>query len=597
MTRIEDLIYNAVQQALGKLYEADTEKAQIQIQKTRKDFEGDYTLVVFPLLSFSRKNPEQTAQEIGEYLKKYLEFISDFNIVKGFLNLSITEKYWNQLLKLIIKKEKYGFKEQNENSKKIVIEYSSPNTNKPLHLGHIRNNLLGWSAYEILKADGNNVVRVNLVNDRGIHICKSMVAWEQAANGETPADANMKGDHFVGKYYVLFDKEYKNQQNELINSGMPAEEAKENADWMKKTRSMLKKWERDNPKVRELWKTMNSWVYKGFDVTYKKLGIEFDKIYYESDTYLTGKKIVMNGLITGELKQKSDGTVYVDLTEYGMDEKVLLRADGTTVYMTQDLGTAVERYNDFGFDEAIYVVGNEQDYHFKVLSIVLDRLEYPWSNRLTHLSYGMVELPEGKMKSREGTVVDADDLIDEMIDTARRTALELGKLEGFTEEENESIFRKIALGALKFFILKVDAKKNMTFNPKESIDFNGNTGPFIQYTYVRINSIMQKAVENNISNFNEYSYVEHSLIETNLIKSVYQFKETVEEASEKRNPSIIANYVYELAKDFNRFYHELPIIKEENEEIRKFRLALSKKVGIIIKDALKLLGIEVPERM
>jgi len=597
MIKIEELFFNAIKEAVKVLYDTNLEKEKIQIQKTRKDFDGDYTLVVFPLLSTSRKSPEDTANQIGEYLEEHLDFVSSFNVFKGFLNISISDKYWSNILNTINDEVKYGFKPINDDSKKIVIEFSSPNTNKPLHLGHIRNNLLGWSVSKILAAAGNNVVKVNLVNDRGIHICKSMLAWEQLANSATPETEKMKGDHFVGKYYVAFDKEYKKQQKELIANGATVDEAKENAEWMKKTRTMLKKWERDNTKVRALWKTMNDWVYEGFDVTYKKLGISFDKIYYESDTYLIGKSIVLNALRVGELKQKSDGSVFIGLEEYGMDEKILLRGDGTTVYMTQDLGTAVERYEDYSFDEAIYVVGNEQDYHFKVLSIILDRLEYAWSNRLTHLSYGMVELPDGKMKSREGTVVDADDLIDDMISTAKETAEELGKLEGFSEEEKDDIYSKIALGALKFFILKVDSRKNITFNPQDSIDFNGNTGPFIQYTYVRINSLLAKAEKDGISNIDKFNFVSHVQIETNLIKKIYQFTEVVEEAASKRNPSVIANYVYELAKDFNKLYHELPIFKEENIDKMKFRLSLSKKVGIIIKDALDLMGIGVPDRM
>jgi arginyl-tRNA synthetase len=545
----------------------------------------------------SKKNPEQTGNEIGEFLKNDLNFISEYNIFKGFLNISFTEIFWIDILRGIIETNNFGFKKQDEKSKRIVVEYSSPNTNKPLHLGHIRNNFLGWSASEILKANGFDVIKVNLINDRGIHICKSMLAWEMFANGETPQIANMKGDHYVGNYYVMFDKEYKKEISQLMNKGMSEKEAADNSELMKKAQNMLKKWERGNEKVREVWKMMNDWVYSGFDETYKSMGINFDKIYYESETYLKGKEIVMNGLLTGELKQKPDGTVYIDLTEYGMDEKVLLRADGTSVYMTQDLGTVVDRYNDYQFDETIYVVGNEQDYHFKVLSIVLDRLEYSWSNKLTHLSYGMVELPEGKMKSREGTVVDADDLIFEMIKTAKETAEELGKLEGFSEEEKNEIYRKIALGALKFFILKVDAKKNMTFNPKESIDFNGNTGPFVQYTYVRIKSILLKAKELGIVDYKEFHNTKQSEIENSLIKNIYLFAETIAEAGSKRNPAVIANYVYELAKEFNRFYHEMPILKEDDRNIKNFRISLADKTGIVIKDALSLLGIEVPERM
>jgi arginyl-tRNA synthetase len=595
--RIEKKLQAEVLSAIKNIYNNEADSGKIQFQKTRKEFQGDYTLVVFLLLAYSKKSPEQTASDIGEYLKNNVKEVADFNVVKGFLNITLTPEFWISFFREIYSEADFGTKKADEKSKKIVIEFSSPNTNKPLHLGHIRNNLIGHSVSQILRACGNDVIQVNLVNDRGIHICKSMVAWEERAGGETPQQAGIKGDRFVGNYYVLFDQEYKKQIAELVAGGMSEEQAKEDADWMKKARFMLKKWERGNQNVIDTWKTMNGWVYEGFEKTYAALGIRFDKIYYESQTYLNGKSIVLKGLKQGDLKQKPDGTVFLDLSEYAMDEKVLLRADGTSVYMTQDIGTAVVRYEDFKFDEAIYVVGNEQDYHFKVLSIVLDKLEFPWSNRLTHLSYGMVELPEGKMKSREGTVVDADDLIDEMIQTARTNSEELGKLEGFSGEETEKIHKIIALGALKYFILKVDSKKNITFNPKESIDFNGNTGPFIQYTGARINSLLKKVQEENISKDLNFNSENISSVEIALMKMIYEFPAVVEEAGDKRNPAEIANYSYELAKEFNRLYQDLPILKEENSELKNLRIALAEKTGTILKTSLSLLGIEVPERM
>jgi len=598
MKRIEETIKEAVLNAIKELYKSEVPEQQISIQKTRKEFEGDYTVNVFPVLRFSKKSPEITAEEIGEFLINHISEVEKFNIIKGFLNISLSEVFWLNFFNEIIKDNTYGFKKFDK-SKKVVIEYSSPNTNKPLHLGHIRNNLLGWSVSKIIEANGDTAVKVNLVNDRGIHICKSMLAWQKLADGKNPEDLKMKGDKFVGEYYVAFDKEYKKQIAELVKSGMSEDEAKNNAQWMKEARTMLKEWEQGKEDVRRLWQKMNNWVYNGFDETYKKLGISFDKVYYESQTYLKGKEIILNALEKGILQKKDDGTVFIDLTADGLDEKVLLRSDGTALYMTQDIGTAIIRYDDYKFDEVAYVVGNEQDYHFKVLKIVLQKLGYDWAKNISHISYGMVELPDGKMKSREGTVVDADDLIEEMIQTAKDKSEELGKLDGFSEDEKKEIFRKIALGALKYFILKVDAKRNMTFNPEESIDFNGNTGPFIQYTYVRVQSMLSKAEEQGVSRFNDFENVNTlEEAEISLLNKLYDFENVISEAGEKRNPSVIANYVYDLAKEYNRFYHEIPpIIKEENLDIKKFRLSLSEKTASVIKNALDLLGIEVPERM
>ncbi len=595
--RIENEISNSISDAFKDIYRSEIDETKIQIQKTRKEFEGDFTVVVFSLLPYSKKSPEETANSLGTFLQRNLDSIADYNVVKGFLNLTVSNKYWLDFFNGIFNDKAYGFTVVDDNSSKIVIEYSSPNTNKPLHLGHVRNNLLGWALAKILQANGNKVLKVNLVNDRGIHICKSMLAWQEFSNDEKPETIGMKGDHFVGKYYVLFNEEYNKQVDKLINEGHSEKDAKEQAPWLIKARSMLKKWERGSRKIRELWSEMNSWVYEGFEKTYKDLGISFDKTYFESETYLIGKDIVMNALRIGELHQKTSGAVVMDLAEYGMDEKILLRSDGTTVYMTQDIGTAVARYDDYQFDESIYVVGNEQDYHFKVLSIVLDRLEYPWSNRLTHLSYGMVELPEGKMKSREGTVVDADVLIDEMIKTAKETSEKLGKLRGLSDTEKDEIYRKTALGALKFFILKVDSKKNMTFNPEESIDFTGNTGPFVQYSYVRVKSLLNKANEEKIYIGKSFKSDEITPKENDLLKLIYDYPAVIKEAGVKRNPSFIANYVYEVSKEYNQYYHEVGILNEENTDIREFRLALSSKIGEIIKSSLDLLGIEVPERM
>ncbi|MCD4792729.1 MAG: arginine--tRNA ligase [Bacteroidales bacterium] len=599
MQRIDQILSSTVIKALKEIYSAEIDSSLIQIQKTKKEFEGDFTLIVFPLLRFSKKSPELSAQEIGEYLCENLDEVEGFNVIKGFLNLTLSVKYWLNFFRAIQNDKKYGFSSNTEAGKNIVIEFSSPNTNKPLHLGHIRNNLLGWSVSKIAEANGNKVTKVNLVNNRGIHICKSMLAWKKLADGKTPETENMKGDHFVGDYYVAFDKKYKEQISELLKEGVPEEDAKNKADWMLQAREMLKDWESGETEVRTLWKTMNEWVYSGFDETYKKLGVSFDKIYYESETYLKGKEIILNALKEDCLNQKEDKTVFIDLTDDGLDEKVLLRSDGTALYMTQEIGTAVIRYNDYKFDESVYVVGNEQDYHFKVLKIIMRKLGYSWAENISHLSYGMVELPHGKMKSREGNVVDADDLIEEMIQTAKEKSKELGKLDGFSKDEKNEIFRKIALGALKYFILKVDAKKNMTFNPEESIDFTGNTGPFIQYTYVRVQSMLSKAKEQGIKLFSDYQNIEKlEDSELSLMNKLYDFEDVVTEAEERRNPSVIANYVYDLAKEYNRFYHEIsPILKEENQDFKKFRLSLSEKVAVVIKNALDLMGIEVPERM
>ncbi|PID88005.1 MAG: arginine--tRNA ligase [Bacteroidia bacterium] len=598
MINFEKMLYNAVQQSIKELYGKEVEQG-IQIQKTKKEFVGDFTVVVFPLLRFSHKSPEDTARELGEQILKTLPEAAGFNVIKGFLNIELSVASWLNFFREILPNEKFGLQSPDKRSKKIVIEFSSPNTNKPLHLGHIRNNLLGWSVAQILEACGHEVVRVNLVNDRGIHICKSMLAWQKESEGATPESASLKGDHFVGNYYVAFDKAYKKQVATLQADGMSEKEAKEQAPWMQEARQMLKKWENNDAQVRALWKKMNAWVYEGFEETYRQLGITFDKTYYESETYLRGKSIIEKAYANGLLAQKEDGSIFIDLTSEGLDEKILLRSDGTALYMTQDIGTALIRYEDYSFDESVYVVGNEQDYHFKVLKIVLEKLGYPWASAISHLSYGMVELPDGKMKSREGTVVDADDLIAEMILTAREKAEELGKLDEFSEEEKEEIYRKVALGALKYFILKPDAKKNMTFHPHESIDFNGNTGPFIQYTYVRILSMLQRA--EYLPNQQEISPEAVSTLSTedlSLLHKIYDFPEAVQEAGERRTPSVLANYVYDLAKDYNRFYHEIPpLLKEKDEVLKLFRLSLSQKTAEIIKNAMHLLGIEMPEKM
>jgi len=597
---IEQILAENVINALQTLYDNSitANTFTILIQTTKKEFKGDFTLVVFPFLKISKKTPPATAQEIGTYLQEKLtEIVADFNVVNGFLNLTINQKYWLNFLYTVEQDNKFGFVEANHLSPTILVEYSSPNTNKPLHLGHIRNNLIGYSIAEILKANGNKVIKVNLVNDRGIHICKSMLAWLKYGKGETPESSNLKGDHLVGKYYVLFDKQYKAEINELISIGKTKAEAEKQAPILLEAQEMLRKWEAGDIATITLWKKMNKWVYKGFEESYKTLGVNFDKFYYESETYLLGKKIVEDGLTKKVFFKKADGSAWIDLTSDGLDEKVILRADGTSVYITQDLGTAALRFEQYNFDKMLYVVGNEQDYHFKVLQLILKKLNYKWANGLEHISYGMVELPEGKMKSREGTVVDADDLINEMILTAEETTKQLGKTADFSTEESIELFKTIALGALKYFMLKVDPKKKMLFNPQESIDFNGNTGPLIQYTYARIQSILRKAKELNTHWNSEITTSLISEKEIQLIKLIYSFQSTIKEAGTMQSPAIIANYTYELAKEYNQFYHELPILKEENVELKNFRLALSSKVGDIIKSAMKLLGISVPQRM
>ena len=595
---IENKMTAAVVKAIKELYGQDVTPAQVQLQKTKKEFEGHLTLVVFPFLKISRKSPEQTGQEIGEYLKQNEPAVAAFNVIKGFLNLTIASACWIELLDDIHADENYGLVKADENSPLVMIEYSSPNTNKPLHLGHVRNNLLGNALANIIAANGNKVVKTNIVNDRGIHICKSMLAWKKYGNGETPESSGKKGDHLVGDYYVAFDKHYKAEVAELMAKGMTKEEAEAASPLMQEAREMLVKWEAGDKEVRALWEMMNNWVYAGFDETYKKMGVSFDKIYYESQTYLEGKDKVQEGLDKGFFYKKEDGSVWADLTAEGLDHKLLLRGDGTSVYMTQDIGTAKIRFQDYPIDKMIYVVGNEQNYHFQVLSILLDKLGFEWGKGLVHFSYGMVELPEGKMKSREGTVVDADDLIEEMINTARETSNELGKLDGVSKEEADNIARIVGLGALKYFILKVDARKNMTFNPKESIDFNGNTGPFIQYTYARIQSILRKAAEAGIvipARLPEN--IELSEKEEGLIQMLADFGAVVRQAGTDYSPSIIANYCYDLVKEYNQFYHDFSILREENNDLKLFRLALSQNVGKIVRLGMALLGIEVPERM
>ena len=596
--KIENKIEALVIEAVKALYGQDVPAAQVQLQKTKKEFEGHLTLVVFPLLKISRKSPEQTAQEIGAYLKEHETAIASYNVIKGFLNLTIASACWVELLDSIHADERYGLTEAAPDAPLVMIEYSSPNTNKPLHLGHVRNNLLGNALANIIAANGNRVVKTNIVNDRGIHICKSMLAWKKYGGGETPESSGKKGDHLVGDYYVAFDKHYKAEVSELMAQGMTKEEAEAASPLMKEAREMLVKWEAGDPEVRALWTMMNGWVYAGFDETYKKLGVSFDKIYYESQTYLEGKAKVLEGLKKGLFYQKEDGSVWADLTPEGLDQKLLLRADGTSVYMTQDIGTAEQRFSDYPIDKMVYVVGNEQNYHFQVLSILLDKLGFEWGKSLVHFSYGMVELPEGKMKSREGTVVDADDLIEEMVQTARETSGELGKLDGISKEEADDIARIVGLGALKYFILKVDARKNMTFNPKESIDFNGNTGPFIQYTYARIRSILRKAAEVGIAIPARLpENVELSEKEEGLIQMLADFAAIVRQAGTDYSPSVIANYCYDLVKEYNQFYHDFSILREENADLKLFRLALSQNVGKIVRLGMGLLGIEVPERM
>lgn len=603
---IEQQIINAALAAVKELYGQEVPEKMVQLQKTKKEFEGNLTLVVFPFLKISRKKPDETAREIGEYIKQNCEAIADFNAVGGFLNLVIDKKAWLALLNEMNLNEKFGEKPVTEASPLVMIEYSSPNTNKPLHLGHVRNNLLGWSLAQIMEANGNRVVKTNIVNDRGIHICKSMLAWLKFGNGETPETSGKKGDHLIGDYYVAFDKHYRAEVAELkakyvadgIDEEQAEKKAKEESPLIKEAHEMLVKWEQNDPEVRALWKKMNDWVYAGFDETYKALGVGFDKIYYESNTYLVGKKKVEEGLAKGLFFRKDDNSVWADLTDEGLDQKLLLRSDGTSVYMTQDIGTAEMRFNDFPIDKMIYVVGNEQNYHFQVLSILLDRLGFKWGKELVHFSYGMVELPNGKMKSREGTVVDADDLIAAMVADAKQTSEELGKFKDMSEEERNEIARIVGLGALKYFILKVDARKNMLFNPEESIDFNGNTGPFIQYTYARIRSILRKAQAEGINipatlagtmPLNEK--------EIELIQKLNEFGAAVEQAGKDYSPSGIANYCYELTKAFNQFYHDYSILGADTEEEKVVRLVLAQNVGKTLKNGMALLGIEVPERM
>ncbi|HTI61374.1 arginine--tRNA ligase [Mucilaginibacter sp.] len=586
-----NFITEAVVKAVKTLYQTDVNPAEINLQETRKEFEGQVTLVTFPFTKVSRKSPEQTGMEIGEFLKSEVSEISAFNVIKGFLNISLADSFWlNKFYTEILTDDFASFK---PNGQKVMVEYSSPNTNKPLHLGHVRNNLLGYSVAKILEAAGYEVIKANLVNDRGIHICKSMLAWQKYGNGETPESSGLKGDHLVGKYYVLFDKEYKKQIDELKTTGQTEEDAKKNAPIIKEAQQMLQQWEAGDTEVISLWKTMNNWVYAGFGETYKRLGVEFDKFYYESNTYLLGKDIVDEGLAKGVLFKKEDGSVWIDLTADGLDQKLLLRSDGTSVYMTQDLGTAQLKYDDFGMDESIYVVGNEQDYHFKVLFLILEKLGKSWAKGLYHLSYGMVDLPSGKMKSREGTVVDADDLIDEMETTAKEQTEALGKVEGFGEAEKSELYHTIGIGALKYFLLKVDPKKRLLFDPNESVDFQGHTGPFIQYTHARIRSVLSRAGELSTAKSANALFTE----ERELILILDQFPEIIGAAARGHNPAAIANYVYEVAKAFNKFYHERSILQAEDQLTKQFRLQLSAASAKVIKKGMGLLGIEVPERM
>ena len=593
MIDAEKFLFNNVQGALKEIYSISTQN--IVFQKTRKEFVGDFTLVTFVYTKDSNKTPEQLGTEIGDYLVKSNSFIEGYNVVKGFLNISLSTQFWINYFNEIKQNTTIGFKKENSSGKMIMLEYASPNTNKPLHLGHVRNNFLGYSVAQLLKANGHQVIKTNLVNDRGIHICKSMLAWQKFGNGETPKSSGLKGDHLVGKYYVAFDKLYKQQVEILISEGHSKELAEKKAPLLLEAQEMLLLWEAGNQEVLDLWKTMNSWVYEGFDITYKNLGVDFDKIYYESDTYLLGKEVVEQGLSKNIFYKKDNGSVAIDLVAEGLDEKIVLRSDGTSVYITQDLGTAIERFKSYPqLNQLIYTVGNEQDYHFKVLFKILDRLGYQWAKECYHLSYGMVELPEGKMKSREGTVVDADELLEEMYETARLTTEELGKVEGFTEFELDNLYRTISLGALKYFILKVDPKKKMMFDPKESIDFNGHTGPFIQYTYTRIKSILRKSENLTDENFDSLSI---QSIEKEIIRFIYDFEAIIAEAGKAYSPALLANYIYEFTKLYNRFYHECPILKEENSQIRNFRLHLSKASAQVLYNAMSILGITMPERM
>ena len=590
---IETIIADGVVKAVKELYGADVEAKMVNPSATKKEFEGDLTVVVFPFLKMSRKAPEATATEIGEWLVANVEAVEKFNVVKGFLNIKINPAFWLTLLHNVAADKDFGIKSATDESELVMVEYSSPNTNKPLHLGHVRNNLLGYSLSQILKANGYKVVKTNIVNDRGIHICKSMLAWKKWGEGVTPETAGKKGDHLIGDFYVAFDKHYKAELKEIMErEGVSEEEAEKKSELMAEAREMLRKWEAGDPEVRELWKTMNGWVYAGFDETYRRLGVDFDKIYYESDTYLEGKDLVLGGIEKGIMYRKEDGSVWADLTGDGLDHKLLLRADGTSVYMTQDIGTAKLRYQDFPIDKMVYVVGNEQNYHFQVLSLLLDKLGFKWGKDLTHFSYGMVELPEGKMKSREGTVVDADDLIDTMVASAAEMGAE--RFANMPGEESAEIARMVGLGALKYFLLKVDPRKNMLFNPKESIDFNGNTGPFIQYTYARIQSVMRKAGDFNPEATPHATPNEKECV---LIQKVADFPNVVNEAGRNYSPAVIANYAYDLAKEYNQFYHDYSILREENDEVRGLRLLLSYVVGRTLKSAMALLGIEMPERM
>ena len=593
--KIENRINESVKAAINALYGQDVPETMIQLQKTKANFEGHLTLVVFPFLKLSKKKPEDTAQEIGEYLVAHCDDVARFNVVKGFLNLVVAPKAWVALLNDINGDERFGEKSVTEKSPLVMIEYSSPNTNKPLHLGHVRNNLLGWSLAQIMQANGNRVVKTNIVNDRGIHICKSMLAWLKYGNGETPETSGKKGDHLIGDYYVAFDKHYREEVKQLVESGMDEEQAKQEAPLIKEAHEMLVKWENNDPEVRALWQKMNNWVYAGFDETYKKMGVSFDKIYYESQTYLKGKAKVEEGLAKGLFERHADNSVWADLTNEGLDQKLLLRSDGTSVYMTQDIGTAEMRFQDYPIDKMIYVVGNEQNYHFQVLSILLDRLGFKWGKELVHFSYGMVELPNGKMKSREGTVVDADDLMALMVSDAKKTSEELGKFDDMSEDERNEIARIVGMGALKYFILKVDARKNMLFNPEESIDFNGNTGPFIQYTYARIRSILRKAGEQGASEAPLTAVLSDK--ETELIQKMSEYGAAVEQAGKDYSPSGIANYCYELTKVFNQFYHDYSILNEADEQKKLVRLVIARNVAKVIRNGMALLGIEVPERM
>jgi len=595
MQSIHTIITESLKKAITLLYNVSTENLNIAIQPTREEFDGDFTIVVFPFVSYSKKKPEDTAKEIGEFLKNHVNEIESFNVIKGFLNLVISKAYWIGFFKSISENEEYGFTEPQKDSPTVMVEYSCPNSNKPLHLGHVRNNLIGFAVSRILKAAGNNVIKVNLINDRGIHICKSMLAWKKWGGGETPVSTGLKGDFFVGKYYVLFDKKYKEELKELMAKGLSEEEADKKSALMGEAREMLLLWESGDEGVINLWKMMNGWVYEGFNATYKAMGVDFDKTYYESETYLMGKEIVDDGLIKEIFYRRTDHSVWVDLTHDGLDEKLVLRSDGTSVYITQDLGTAFIRSQDFKFDKLVYVVANEQEYHFKVLFLILKKLGYKWASGCFHLSYGMVELPEGKMKSREGTVVDADDLMKEMVDTARDITKELGKIENFESQEAEALYQTIGMGALKYFILKVDPKKKMLFNPRESVDFEGNTGPFIQYTHARIRSLLNKAKEMGHSPATNVHTIAEK--EKKLIRKIYEFSSVVKESANTYSPALVANYTYDLVKEYNQFYHDYPVLKEENADTRSFRIALSQQTGAIIKRAFWLLGIDVPERM